>query len=150
MFYTSHTFESVPFFSIDSLDLGDAHIKNALKFASNNLQNLQQLVEGDPSFLWILPELKEDYVQPEWMNKLITELRNTEFTKSTLVTMLRSFAKNEGIHFGRMMQQLRALLSSKKDGYQIAEMLEILGKDSSIRRLSRTRTHPKSKVEHSN
>lgn len=137
-------------FSIDSLDLGDAHIKNALKFASDNLQNLQQLVEGDPSFLWVLPEIKEDYVQPEWMSRLIAELKNTEFTKATLVPMLRSFAKKEGIQFGRMMQLLRALLSSKKDGYQVAEMLEILGKDNSIQRLSRTETHLKSKVENSN
>lgn len=111
---------------------------------------MQQLVEGDPSFMWFLPKLNDDYVQPEWMNKLIAELKNTEFTKATLVTMLRNFAKREGIHFGRMMQQLRALLSSKKDGYQIAEMLEILGKDNSIQRLSRTSRHLQSKVEKSN
>lgn len=120
------------------LDLGDDHIKNALKFASNNLNNLQELVEGDPSFLWFLPELNNDYVQPDWMNKLISELRSTEFTKQELVKNLRSFAKKEGINFGGMMRMLRSLLSSKKDGYQVAEMMEILGRNGTIQRLSRT------------
>lgn len=122
------------------MDLGDAHIKNALQFASDNLNDLQGLVEGDPSFLWILPELKEDYIQPDWMNKLISELKSVEFTKQTLALALRNFAKREAINFGHMMRLLRSLLSSKKDGYQVAEMLEILGKEGSIQRLSRTRT----------
>lgn len=124
-------------FSIEALDIGDAHIKNALKFAIHNLSNLKQLVEGDPSFLWILPKLKDDYVQPEWMDKLISELNVTEFTKQVLVTSLRAFAKKEGINFGQMMRTLRMLLSSKKDGYQVAEMLEILGRNGSINRLIR-------------
>lgn len=121
-----------------------------MKFASNNLHNLQQLVEGDPSFLWILPELKDDYIQPAWMNKLIAELQDTEFTKPALVKLLRSFAKKEGVHFGRMMQQLRALLSNQKDGYQIAEMFEILGKKATIKRLSRTQSDQRKKVENTN
>lgn len=137
-------------FSVDVLDLGDEHIKNALKFASNNLNNLQQLVEGDPSFLWILPELKENYVQPEWMKKLACELQSTEFTKTELIKMLRGFAKKEKINFGEMMRLLRALLSSKKDGYQVAEMMEILGKNGSIQRLLRTQSSHKSKAEKRN
>lgn len=104
------------------------------------MSNLKQLVEGDPSFLWTLPKLKEDYVQPGWMEKLISEIRTMEFTKQTIVTNLRSFAKKEGINFGQMMRTLRMLLSSNKDGYQVAEMMEILGKDGSIYRLSRIPT----------
>lgn len=119
------------------MELDDTHIINAIKFAGNNLNNLQVLVEGDPAFQWILPELKEDYVQPEWMNKLISVLESTEFTKMTLVTTLRDFAKKEKIKFVQMMQLLRSLLSCRKDGYQVAEMLEILGKKRTIQRLSR-------------
>lgn len=76
-------------------------------------------------------------MQPDWMDKLISELKVTEFTKQALVTSLRAFAKKEGINFGQMMRTLRMLLSSKKDGYQVAEMLEILGRDGSINRLMR-------------
>lgn len=119
------------------MELDDTHIINAINFAGNNLNNLQVLVEGDPAFQWILPELKGDYVQPEWMNKLISVLESTEFTKTTLVTTLRDFAKKEKIKFVQMMQLLRSLLSSRKDGYQVAEMLEILGKKRTIQRLSR-------------
>lgn len=119
------------------MTLDDEHIENALKFASDNLDHLRQLVEGDPSFLWVLPKLKKDYVQPEWMNKLILELENVEFNKQTLVTMLRDFAEREKLSFGKLMRTLRMLLSNKKDGYQIAEMMEILGRNGTIQRLSR-------------
>lgn len=109
-----------------------------MKFASDNLSNLRQLVEGDPSFLWILPKLKEGYTTPDWMRKLVIELENAEFKKDPLVSLLRDFAKREKLKFGKMMQTMRMLLSSKKDGYQIAEMMEILGKDGTIHRLSRS------------
>lgn len=120
------------------MDLGDNHIKNGLIFASKHLNYLHQLVEGDPTFLWILPELRDDYVQPDWMNRLVAELQNAEFSKQSLVSLLKNFSAKEGIKFGQMMRTLRALLSCNKDGYQVAEMLEILGKESSIFRLSRT------------
>lgn len=127
--------------------MSEAHIRKALKFASENLHNLQQLVEGDPAFLWLLPDLNEDYVQPKWMNGLISELKGCEFKKTSLVATMKTFAKKEGINFGKMMRTLRTLLSNRKDGYQIAEMLEILGKDASIQRLSRTRPTNNSQLE---
>lgn len=131
------------------MDLREEHIKNGLIFASQNLNYLHQLVEGDPAFLWTLPVLKSDYIQPNWMNNLIAELEHVEFTKQPLVAMLRKFAKKENINFGKMMQTLRMLLSSNKDGYQVAEMLEILGRKSAILRLSRTHTtDTNSKVQH--
>lgn len=131
------------------MDLREEHIKNGLKFASQNLNYLHQLVEGDPAFLWTLPDLKSDYIQPNWMPMLNAELEHVEFTKQALVTMLRNFAKKENINFGQMMRTLRMLLSSKKDGYQVAEMLEILGKESSILRLLRTNsTDATSKAQH--
>lgn len=91
-------------------------------------------------------------MQPDWMDKLISELKVTEFTKQALVTSLRAFAKKEGINFGQMMRTLRMLLSSKKDGYQVAEMLEILGRDGSINRLMRVPSadNKDSKIKKSN
>lgn len=131
------------------MDLREEHIKNGLKFASQHLNYLHQLVEGDPAFLWTLPDLKADYIQPNWMAKLITELEHVEFIKQPLVEMLRKFAKQENINFGKMMRILRMLLSSNKDGYQVAEMLEILGRKSSILRLSRTHsTNTNTKIQH--
>lgn len=120
------------------MDLSDGHIRNALKFASNNLNNLQQLVEGDPSFLWVLPKIKGEYVQPNWLPILCTSLESIEFTKDVLGAEMRKFAKQNNLNFGQMMRTLRMLLSSKKDGYQVAEMMEILGRNGTIHRLSRT------------
>lgn len=135
----------------ESLDIEDTHIINVLKFSNPSLNNLQQLIEGDPLFLWVFPKLKEDYVQPDWMDKLISELEHTEFTKPTLVKMMKDFAKNEGIKFIQLMKTLRVLLSSQKDGYQVAEMMEILGKESTKRRLARGNlTDRNSKVKNAN
>lgn len=137
------------FYCFRTVDLREEHIKNGLKFASQNLNYLHHLVEGDPAFLWTLPDLKKDYIQPKWMAKLISELEHAEFAKQSLVTMLRNFAKQENVNFGQMMRTLRMLLSCNKDGYQVAEMLEILGKESSILRLSRTNsTDVNSKIQH--
>lgn len=71
------------------------------------------------------------------MQKLLSDLQHTEFSKQSLVTMLRNFAKKEQINFGQMMRTLR---SNNEDGYQVAEMLEVLGKESSLLRLSSTQT----------
>lgn len=120
------------------MDLDDNHVKNALNFASNNLNHLKELVDGDPSFLWVLPQIKNEYVQPNWIPKLCMELENIEFNKDVLMTELRAFAKKNKVNFGQMMQTMRMLLSYKKDGYQIAEMMEILGRNGTLNRLMRT------------
>lgn len=126
------------FLRLDSLNLDDSQIENALKFSIDiGLNNLQEFVDGDPAFLWFLPKLKDDYVQPEWMDKLIVELGTTQFAKEHLVTMLRKFAKQEKLSFAKLMKTIRMLLSTKNDGFQVAEMMEILGQAGTIQRLCR-------------
>lgn len=123
---------------LNTLNLVDSQIENALKFSIDiGLNNLQEFVDGDPAFLWFIPKLKDDYVQPDWIDKLIVELETTQFTKENLVTMLRKFAKQEKLSFTKLMKTLRMLLSREKDGFQIAEMMEILGRDGTIQRLYR-------------
>lgn len=130
------------------MNLYDSQIDNALKFSIDiGLNNLQEFVDGDPAFLWILPKLKDDYVEPEWMDKLIVELETTQFTKINLVTVLKKFAKEEKLSFAKLMKTLRMLLSREKNGFQIAEMMEILGRDGTIQRLCR-KDQPK--IKHAN
>lgn len=130
------------------MNLDESQIENALKVSLDiGLNNLQEFVDGDPAFLWFSPKLNDDYVQPEWMDKLKVELETTQFTKENLVTMLRKFAKEEKLSFVKLMKTLRMLLSREKDGFQIAEMMEILGRDGTIQRLCR-KHH--SKIKQSN
>lgn len=120
------------------MNLNDSQIEKALKFSIDiGLSNVQEFVNGDPAFLWFLPKLKDDYVQPEWMDKLIVELETTQFTKENVAIVLRKFAKEEKLSFAKLMKTIRMLLSQKKDGFQIAEMMEILGRDGTIQRLYR-------------
>lgn len=128
----------VSLFSIESLDLSDELIHNVLQYANDSISSFQVLIDGDPSFAWTVPTLPNDHVQPDWMCKLIENLSDAEFQRQLLGKRMRDFAKSEGINFMKMMKTLRMLLSGQKDGYQIPEMMHILGRDGTIRRLSRT------------
>lgn len=131
-------------FRFESLELDDENIQNVLQYANDSISGLKVLIDGDPSFAWALPTLPNDYAQPEWLCKLIDTLQDVEFQRPIIATRMREFAKSEGINFMKMMKTIRVLLSGKKDGYQIPEMMHILGKDRTIRRLLRTNdTHLK-------
>jgi len=47
-------------FSVDQLDLDDDHILSVLKWSSKRIKSLNELVEGQLSFLWVLPQLSKD------------------------------------------------------------------------------------------
>ena len=49
---------------------------------------------------------------------------------------LRDLAKTEDIKFGELMKCLRSVLSGLKQGPPVGEMVEHLGRDTTIKRLS--------------
>lgn len=133
-------YESLFCFSInriDNLDLDDQHIRNVLRWSVDRIQSLQQLVEGNLSFLWILPKIQDDNVQPEWIEKLVTALENNEFDKTHLKDLLREFVKENGLKFPKFMTSLRLLLGGIKNGPGVAEMMEQIGRTSTIKRIKR-------------
>lgn len=136
----AHSFSSdvFPLSSDESLELDDTNIRNVLQYAHDNLPSLQVLIDGDPSFAWTMPPLPENYVMPEWLCKMVVAMEDVEFRRDVLGKWMREFAKTEGVSFTKMMKTLRMLLSGKADGYQIPEMMQILGRDGTIKRLLRT------------
>lgn len=123
--------------SPEALLLDDDSIRNVLKYAHDNLTSLQVLIDGDPSFAWAVPSLPASYVQPEWLDKFVDNLNDVEFERRILGKHIRNYAKEEKISFAKMMKTMRMLLSGKADGYQIPEMMHILGRDNTKRRLLR-------------
>lgn len=123
--------------SIDSLDLDDQHIRNVLNWSVNSerLQSLQQLVEGELSFLWILPKIQSDNIQSEWVGKLVTALESGDFNKTQLSELLRDFSKENNLKFPKFMQSVRTMLAGIKEGPGVADMMEILGKNTTIKRI---------------
>lgn len=104
---------------------------------AERLQSLQQLVEGELSFLWILPKIQDDNIQSEWLGKLVTTLENGDFDKTHLSELLRDFSKENNLKFPKFMASLRTMLAGIKEGPGVADMMEILGKKTTIKRILR-------------
>lgn len=119
--------------------MDDQHIRNVLKWTvgTERLQSLQQLVEGELSFLWILPKIKGDNIQSEWVEKLVTALEKGDFDKTRLADLLREFSKENNLKFPKFMASLRTMLAGIKEGPGVADMMEILGKKTTIKRILR-------------
>lgn len=126
--------------------MDDQHIRNVLNWSvsTERLQSLQQLVEGELSFLWILPKIQDDNIQSEWVGKLVTALETGDFDKTQLSELLRDFSKENNLKFPKFMASLRTMLAGIKEGPAVADMMEILGKKTTIQRiLKKRREKPK-------
>lgn len=122
-----------------SLALNDDHIRKVLQqWASVRLTSLQQLVEGDFQFLWVLPNLNEVNVDASVdLDKLVDVLNRIEFSEEQLLSALREFCKENNLKVKTLMMTLRSLLSARKEGPGVHEMMSILGKETTIERLQR-------------
>lgn len=137
--FNSHKYNinshDAPFvFRVDSLVLERAHIRNVLHWASDRITSLDQLVEGNLSFLWILPKIKNDEIHAELLESLIAQLEKGEFDKHHLQALLKEFSAKNNLKFPKFMKSLRAKLSGLSDGPGVADMMEILGKKITIER----------------
>lgn len=117
--------------------MDDQHIRSVLNWcvSTERLQSLQQLVEGELSFLWILPKIQGDNIQSEWVEKLVTALEKGDFNKTQLSELLREFSKENNLKFPKFMASLRTMLAGIKEGPGVADMMEILGKKTTIKRI---------------
>ncbi|XP_054732812.1 probable glutamate--tRNA ligase, mitochondrial [Anastrepha obliqua] len=128
-----------------NLDLDDQHIENVLKWAAKRLTFIQDLTATKLSFLWVRPaEFKFKTISNDQMQSLIENLVSIEFTKDNLNQKLKEFADENNLKFATFMKTLRSALSGLKEGPGVAEMMDILGKDSVLQRL-RSNTNFKSK-----
>lgn len=126
--------------NVENLDLGKEHIKFVLEWAVNRISSLKELVEGNLSFLWILPKLQKDSViGPDILESLIKSLTEQNFSKTDLNSLLKEFSAKNNLTFGNFMKSLRGALSGHKEGPSVAEMMEILGKEGTVERLVRTK-----------
>lgn len=130
--------------SLDSLDLDEQHIRSVLHWSKDRLRSLEQLVEGDLSFLWILPKIQAENLQSEWVERLVNVLEKGEFDKNHLLEMLREFSTTNNLKYPKFMGSLRTMLSGIKEGPGVADMMEILGKEATLDRIQRKN---KSKIE---
>lgn len=108
-----------------------------LHWAKDRITSIKQLVEGDLSFLWILPKIKDEHIGSEVLEKLVTVLETGEFDKTHLLDLLRDFSAENNLKFKTLMNLLRSTLSGMTEGPGVAEMMEILGRKGTIERIRR-------------
>lgn len=65
------------------------------------------------------------------------ELKDEKFSKQNLQQILKEFSSDNDLTFGNFMKNLRTTLSGLKEGPGVAEMMEILGKESTLERIVR-------------
>lgn len=122
---------------IKSLDLDSEHIKTILKWSLPRIESIYDLVGVKNAFLWILPQLsKSEAITNETIDALADKLEQENFTRDNLHKFLKEFSSKNKLPFGSFMKGLRGILSGLKEGPGVAEMMEILGKRSTIQRIN--------------
>ena len=98
---------------------------------------IKELVAEDLIFLWALP--KDSLQVLETPKSVIEDVQrtilDTETLDKALVKEMKKIGKKSGLKFPRMMEDLRVLLTGKREGPPVLEVVQVLGKDSVTRRL---------------
>lgn len=111
-----------------TLCLNSDHIEAVLRWASNRINSLKDLVDKDLAFLWVMPESEYKASDEEILTikKLSYGLNGIEFDKETLGVFLRKFAKETNFPFSKLMRLLRAVLSGLKVIYFIYKLVKTI------------------------
>lgn len=118
------------------INLTDLYIQNILKWSAQRLSTLSDLVSEKFHFLWTdgntvnTTELTKDQIL-----ELVDSLEDIEFSKTNIQMALKSFSGKTQIKFPILMKTLRSSLSGLKEGPGVAEVMEIFGKEESLRRI---------------
>ncbi|CAL7943608.1 unnamed protein product [Xylocopa violacea] len=126
-----------------SLQLDEHHIISVMKWAQNRISKLSDLVAPNLAFLWVIPTESLNTVQLEYLDtlkKLSEKLDETDlekFNKAWINSYLKEFCNEHKISYSTLMAVLRFILSGLKEGPPVAEMVEILGKESTLLRIRR-------------
>lgn len=129
-------------FKDKNLHCDPKHIRTALKWSSGRLTSLNDLVSSSLAFLWILPQndLNLDEQSLKILKDLIVKLEKDEgisYKSGVLKSMLREFCSANDFRFNHLMKLLRSVLSGLEEGPGVAEMIEVLGRDTTIERINK-------------
>ncbi|KAJ8920758.1 hypothetical protein NQ315_004898, partial [Exocentrus adspersus] len=121
-----------------TLQLDEEYIRNVLHWAVNRIDTISDLVSKDLQFVWLVPseqkvEAPDSIMVQLFKSKFEAEKEFAE--KENLNIFLRTFCKDNEIKFSNFMKLLRWVLSGLKEGPGVAEMILILGKENTLKRL---------------
>ncbi|CAG9771450.1 unnamed protein product [Ceutorhynchus assimilis] len=122
----------------DSPPLSDEFIEKVLEWSLNRISYLPDLFSSNFAFIWSLPQTYSlvDENVANVLPSLKTELLHLEeVDKEKINVLLKEISKNHSVKYNVFMKSLRSILSDLKEGPSVAEMIEILGKEDTIKRL---------------
>lgn len=104
---------------------------------TDRLISLVKLVEGELQFLWILPPIHSDQTTFPWIELLGPHLEAAEFEKKSLAETFKRFAKEQNVKVSKILMPLRLLLTGSVNGPGVTDIMTILGKESTLKRIRR-------------
>jgi len=122
----------------------DEQLYATIDLYKDRSQTLCELVHG----LMQLYQTPENYDQEsiaQWitedtknlLEELIEQLASQEFTKENLQDFVKMFAKNKDLKFPVVAQPIRIALIGSSHGPGVFDMMEILGKEASLKRFKK-------------
>jgi glutamyl-tRNA synthetase len=146
----------IPFLNkLGCSDLEREKVTQAVKTVKKRSKTIVEMAEGALFYFKDISydkEADDKFLRPELLDlleDLLSDLKGaTSFDQSTLEQILSAFAETYGIKLGAVAQPLRVILTGKTISPGIFEIMEVMGQDTVIARLSRGISHIKSKKAH--
>ncbi|KAK3596712.1 hypothetical protein CHS0354_025010 [Potamilus streckersoni] len=124
--------------------LSDEFLKSVLEWSTEHrIFRLEDLLTTEFEFIWILPDsLNRKQLETfildvkDILIKTTDTLTTTKpFDEMTIAETLKSLNKETKSSFPKYMSLLRRVISGQKQGPSVGEMMQILGKSETLRRL---------------
>ncbi|XP_050352773.1 probable glutamate--tRNA ligase, mitochondrial [Nymphalis io] len=120
----------------EKLNVSEEHIKSVLLWATARITRIEELVTPKFAFLWILPSNTKMEVNKNLFEKLVDNLEDLEtFEQDSIKDNLKEFSAKNDVKFPALMKMLRSVLSGLNEGPSVAEMMQLLGKCQSLKRI---------------
>ncbi len=147
---------AIPFFEKSGIDIGNDtdKFKNVLNILKERVQTLDEYPEKSTYFFHEINEYEEK-AEKKFLNeqtlpileKIKIELSNLEnFGSESLHTIFENIINELDLKFGKIAQPLRVSLTGGTVSPGIFEVVELLGKETTIRRLENAINHIKKNV----
>lgn len=125
-----------------STSFSETDIIHVLHQTKERIDSLHDLLTPEMAFIWSDPVLgDQDQHKPELVGAVhhvcsqLENLDSSQYNKDFLNQFLKSVASEIGVKYSDFMRYLRLLLSGLKQGPGVAEMMTLLGKERTLRRL---------------
>ncbi|XP_043262896.1 probable glutamate--tRNA ligase, mitochondrial isoform X1 [Colletes gigas] len=125
------------------LQLDEHHIMTVLKWGQDRIYKLSDLVTPNFAFLWVIPSSPVNVTESgcldvlKIINMKLSETDSQNYNKTSINSYLKELANEHKIPIATLMTLLRGILSGLKEGPPVGEMMEILGKDTTLLRINR-------------